>query len=235
VTAGSIGYISTACTVPDAISKTAERYEQLGYTSVVVALDETVKGVLAVADTVRENSQSVITELHTANVQTAMLTGDNPTVAAAVAHQIGVDYRRAGLLPADKSDAVAELRDRYGLVAMIGDGVNDAPALATADVGIAMGGAGSAQAVETADIALMADDLRQLPHTIKLSRFATGIITQNIVLSVAVKLVISALAIAGLTSLWFAIFADVGMLVLVTLNGIRPLRYPNGPFPNKSG
>jgi Cd2+/Zn2+-exporting ATPase len=153
-----------------------------------------------------------------------MLTGDNQPVAEAIGRVVGVEATRANLLPADKVDAVQALQREYGAVAMIGDGVNDTPALAAASVGVAMGGAGSDQALETADIALMADDLKQLPYAIRLSRFARNVIRQNIGFSLGVKLTFMLLAIAGVGSLWLAVFADVGMSLLVTLNGMRPLR-----------
>ncbi|MFN8529269.1 MAG: HAD-IC family P-type ATPase, partial [Anaerolineae bacterium] len=138
--------------------------------------------------------------------------------------QSGIDDVRAGLLPADKVTAVHDLQTRYGSAAMVGDGINDTPALAAASVGIAMGGMGSASALETADVVLMADDIRQLPFAVRLARFTTGLIRQNIVLSIAVKLLFVVLAIEGGASLWAAILADVGMSLLVTLNGMRPLR-----------
>src|SRR5690606_21323394 len=131
------------------------------------------------------------------------------------AQQVGVDAVKAELLPADKVDAVRDLLHEYGAVAMIGDGINDTPALAAATVGVAMGGAGSAQALETADIVLMADDLTQLPFAMRLSRFARQLITQNIVVSLGLKLAFVLLALTGGTSLWLAVLADVGMSLVV--------------------
>ena len=207
------------------LCETLTGYEQAGKTAMLVAQDDTVTGVILVADTPRDDSQHVISELKSLGLKTIMLTGDNATVAHVIAGQVGVDEVRAGLMPADKTTAVQNLAAQYGQVAMIGDGVNDTPALAAATVGIAMGGAGSAQAIETADIALMADDLRQLPFTLRLSQFAANLITWNIALSLGIKLVFTVLAIAGMTTLWFAILADTGLLILVTLNGMRPLRF----------
>jgi Cd2+/Zn2+-exporting ATPase len=154
-----------------------------------------------------------------------MLTGDNATVAAAVGQQLNMDEVRAGLLPADKLTALHEVQTTHGNVAMVGDGINDTPALAAANVGIAMGGAGSAQALETADVALMADDLRQLPFAVRLSRFARHLIKQNVIISFGVKALFVVLALNGATALWAAILADVGTSLVVTLNGMRPLRF----------
>ena len=145
-----------------------------------------------------------------------MLTGDNQETAPPWQREAGIDDVRAGLLPAEKVDAVAELRDRYGAVAMVGDGVNDAPALAAATLGIAMGAAGTDAALETADIALMGDDLAAVPETIRLSRRTTRVIWQNIVFSIAVKAVFLVLAPLGLVTLWMAVFADMGTSLLVT-------------------
>ena len=153
-----------------------------------------------------------------------MLTGDNPETAAAIAAQAGVTDVRAGLLPEQKVAAVAELRDRAGAVAMVGDGVNDAPALAAASLGIAMGAAGTDAALETADIALMGDDLSAVPDTIRLARRTTRVIWQNIVFSIVVKSVFLVLAPLGLVSLWLAVFADMGTSLLVTGNGLRLYR-----------
>jgi Cd2+/Zn2+-exporting ATPase len=153
-----------------------------------------------------------------------MLTGDNPAAARALASQVGLDEVRAGLLPADKVTAVQSLTAESGAVAMVGDGINDTPALAAAAVGVAMGGAGSAQALETADIALMADDLRQLPYAVGLARFARQIIRQNIAVSLGLKLLVVLLALAGFGTMWLAVLADMGMSLAVTLNGMRPLR-----------
>jgi Cd2+/Zn2+-exporting ATPase len=150
-----------------------------------------------------------------------MLTGDNPAVAAEVARQVGVDEFRAGLLPEEKVAAIAELEEQYQAVGMVGDGVNDAPALARAEVGIAMGGAGSGQAMETADVVLMGDDLTQLPFLVWLSRRTRGVVMANILLALGVKAAVFALAAAGLATLWMAIVADVGASLAVILNGMR--------------
>jgi Cd2+/Zn2+-exporting ATPase len=190
---------------------------------------ERVRGFIAVADSARPESKAVIEDLKALGCTTIMLTGDNETVAAAVAGQVGVDDVRAGLLPEDKVNAVRALMAQRGAVAMVGDGVNDTPALAAATLGIAMGGAGSAQALETADVALMADDLSQLPAAVRLARFARRLIVQNVTASFAVKIVFVLLALFGVASLWLAILADVGVLLLVTLNGMRPLRFQPMP------
>ncbi len=153
-----------------------------------------------------------------------MLSGDNNRVARAVAEKLGLDAYFGELLPEKKVDTVRALARQYGKVAMVGDGVNDAPALAAANVGIAMGVAGSDTALETADIALMADDLGKLTHIIKLSRKTVGIIKQNIVFSLVVKGVFVLLTVIGLANLWMAILADTGASIIVTLNGMRLAR-----------
>jgi len=153
-----------------------------------------------------------------------MLTGDNEGTARAIATQVSVDEFRADLLPEDKVDAIDTLLTEYGRVAMVGDGVNDAPALARATVGIAMGAAGTDTALETADIALMADDLSRLPLAMKLSRRALGVVKQNIGLSLLIKAVFLALALPGYATLWMAVFADMGASLIVILNGMRLLR-----------
>ena len=179
-------------------------------------------GVIAVSDPLRPGAREALTELRALGVShLALLTGDNPETAAAVAGQVGITDVRAGLLPAEKVDAVVELRDRVGAVAMVGDGVNDAPALAAASLGIAMGAAGTDAALETADIALMGDDLEAVPETVRLARRANRVIWQNIVFSIVVKAVFLVLAPLGLISLWLAVFADMGTSLLVTGNGLR--------------
>jgi Cd2+/Zn2+-exporting ATPase len=186
------------------------------------------QGYVAVADALRETAPRVITDLRRAGIRrTVMLTGDNEDAARAIAAQAGVDEFRAGLLPEQKVQAVEELLERYGQVAMVGDGINDAPALARASVGIVMGAAGSDAALETADIALMGDDLTKLPFTMRLSRRALAIIRQNIAFSLLIKAVFLALALAGAATLWMAVFADMGASLLVTLNGMRVLGYKN--------
>ena len=202
-----------------------ERLEREGKTAVAVGDEDGPIGVIAVSDPLRDDACAAVTGLRELGVgHLAMLTGDNPETAAVIARQAGVDEVRAGLLPADKVDAVGVLRERYGIVAMVGDGINDAPALAAADLGIAMGAAGTDAALETADIALMGDDLRQLPATVQLARRTTQIVRQNIVFSLVVKALFLTLAPLGLVSLWLAVFADMGTSLLVTANGLRLYR-----------
>jgi Cd2+/Zn2+-exporting ATPase len=184
------------------------------------------QGYVAVADALRGTAPQVIGELRKAGIQrTVMLTGDNEDAARAIGAQVGVDEFRAGLLPEQKVQAVEGLLAEYGRVAMVGDGINDAPALARATVGIVMGGASSDAALETADIALMGDDLTKLPFTMRLSRRALSIIRQNIAFSLIIKGAFLAMALAGAATLWMAVFADMGASLLVTLNGMRVLGY----------
>lgn len=225
ITIGSHAYFDSSYPHAAEFCSLVKDAEAHGQTTMLLSDGERVRGFIAVADEVRQDSAHAVEQLKALGVSTAMLTGDNETVAQAVGQQVKVDDIRASLLPADKVNAVTELREKYGTVAMVGDGVNDTPALAAATVGIAMGGAGSAQALETADVALMADDLKQLPFAVRLSRFARSLIQQNIALSFGVKVVFLLLALFFDTSLWLAIFADVGISLIVTLNGMRPLRF----------
>jgi len=172
----------------------------------------------------RESSKEVIGKLNNMGIETVMLTGDNQRTATAIGKQVGVSDIKADLLPEDKLNFIKELREKHQSVGMVGDGVNDAPALAASTVGVAMGGAGTDTALETADIALMSDDLSKLPYTIKLSRKALAIIKQNITFSLAIKLVALLLVMPGWLTLWIAIFADMGATLLVTLNSLRLLK-----------
>ncbi|MGJ3237287.1 MAG: heavy metal translocating P-type ATPase [Anaerolineae bacterium] len=199
--------------------------EGRGHSTMLLHDGERVRGYIAVADKVRASSPAVVSDLNRFGLQTVMLTGDNATVAEAVGEKVRVSDVRASLMPDDKVSAVEALMDESHQVAMIGDGVNDTPALATATVGVAMGGAGTAQAMETADVVLMGDDLQQLPFAIKLSRHARTLIIQNIVLAIGMKLIFLLLATGGEVTMWMAIFADVGMSLIVTLNGMRALRF----------
>jgi Zn2+/Cd2+-exporting ATPase len=207
------------------IQKQIHTLQNQGKTVMVICTDHEIKALIAVADEVRETSLSIIEKLHALGIQkTIMLTGDNQGTAKAIGSQVGVTEVQSELLPQDKLDFIKQLRQEYGKVAMVGDGINDAPALAAATVGIAMGGAGTDTALETADIALMGDDLRKLPFTIKLSRKALQIIKQNITFSIAIKLIALLLVIPGWLTLWIAIFADMGATLIVTLNSLRLLK-----------
>jgi Cd2+/Zn2+-exporting ATPase len=202
-----------------------QNVEASGQTAMLLCDGDRVRGYIALADEPRPESTGVLASLRGLGQHTAMLTGDNAIVAGSIGQQVGIDEVRAALLPADKLTVLHELQAAYGIVAMVGDGINDTPALAAADVGIAMGGAGSAQALETADVALMADDLSQLPFAVRLSRFARHLIRQNVIISFGIKALFLVLALFGATALWAAILADVGTSLLVTLNGMRPLRF----------
>jgi Cd2+/Zn2+-exporting ATPase len=193
-------------------------------TVMVIGKDDQLLGHIAVSDPPRQSSREALQALKQVGVQrTVMLTGDNSEVAHAVGTSLDVDDVRAGLLPEDKLTAIRSLTQEYEQVAMVGDGVNDAPALAAANLGVAMGGAGTAQALETADVALMADDLSQLPGAVHLGRKAMRIIRFNIWFALLIKAVFLVTALFGVATLWMAIFADMGASLLVTLNGMRLL------------
>lgn len=211
--------------IPSNLKTTISDLQNKGKTVMVAGTETEILALIAVADEVRRNSKSVIQKIHSLGInKTIMLTGDNKGTAHAIGQQLGVSDIQADLLPQDKLTFIKELRNKYERVAMVGDGVNDAPALAASTVGIAMGGAGTDIALETADIALMADDLGKLPFTVKLSRKALFIIKQNITFSLGIKLLALLLVIPGWLTLWIAIFADMGATLIVTLNGLRLLR-----------
>ena len=201
-----------------------QKLQNEGNTLVIIGTKTTILGIIAVSDTVREITVKALKELKEVGIeQVVMLTGDNEGTAKKIAQQTGVDRYFAELLPEDKVNAVKQLQDEGKLVAMVGDGINDAPALATADLGIAMGGAGTDTAMETADIVLMADNLEKLPHTMKLSRKAMQIIKQNIWFSILVKVIALVLIFPGWLTLWIAVMSDTGAALLVILNSMRLL------------
>ena len=198
------------------------KYSADGKTVVCIGNEEHVIGIIAVSDKLRDNAAEVIRDLKESGVQTIMLTGDNKIAARNVADKIGIDYVYSNLLPEDKLNILDTIRNKFGDVAMVGDGINDAPALARSNIGIAMGAAGSDVAIETADIALMQDDISKLPYLFKLSHKTMGIITQNITVAIAVKLICVVLAILGIITLMMSVgFGDLGLTLLVILNSFR--------------
>jgi Zn2+/Cd2+-exporting ATPase len=202
-----------------------EALEADGHTPVFVARNGSPLGLIALADTPRRASRDAVDALRRQGVDAiVMLTGDSTGTARAIASAVGVDDFQAGLLPEGKVAAVHALRQRFGVVAMVGDGVNDAPALAAADVGIAMGVAGSEAALETADIALMADELLKIPYALRLSRAAVRNIQMNLAISLVMKAAFVAAALAGVATLWMAIIADTGASIIVVANALRLLR-----------
>ena len=210
--------------IETSIKEEITRMQTEGKTVMVLGTEKEILSLIAVADEIRESSREVITKLNDIGIETVMLTGDNQRTAEAIGKQVGVSDIKADLLPEDKLNFIKGLRAKHKSVAMVGDGVNDAPALAASTVGVAMGGAGTDTALETADIALMSDDLGKLPYTIKLSRKALMVIKQNITFSLAIKIVALLLVIPGWLTLWIAIFADMGATLLVTLNSLRLLK-----------
>jgi Cd2+/Zn2+-exporting ATPase len=183
-------------------------------------------GLLAVADTLRPDAIEMIKGLKAAGIErVVMLTGDNPRVAAKIAAKAGVDEFHAGLLPQDKVTVLKALQNKYGPVAMVGDGVNDAPSLATADIGIAMGGGGTDVAIETADVVLMSEDLRKIPFAIGLARHAEKVVWQNLIFAMAVIVILIASAFGARLPLPLGVLGHEGSTVLVVLNGLRLLRY----------
>jgi Cd2+/Zn2+-exporting ATPase len=183
--------------------------------------------VLGIADELREEAPEIVAELHQLGVRNVlMLSGDNERVGRAIAHAVGIDDWRTDLLPEQKTEAITSLRSQHGVIAMVGDGVNDAPALATADLGIAMGAASADVVLETADVALMADDLGKLPHAIRLARRAMRNIRQNIVLSVATVILLLAAALSGQLSLTSGLLLNEAAALLIIANALRLLRPP---------
>ncbi len=226
---GSRRYIEERNIGSAEILQRADALSSAGRTIVAVGDDREVWGLVAVADAVRPEAKDIVAALHRAGIEhVVMLTGDNRATAEAIAKQTGIDEVRAELLPGDKVSAVEDLVRSYGSVAMVGDGVNDAPAMGRANLGIAMGAMGSDAAIETADVALMSDDLSKLPWLVRHSRATLSVIHQNVAFSIAVKLVFTGLTVIGLASLWGAIAADVGASLLVVLNGLRLLNRGQG-------
>jgi Cd2+/Zn2+-exporting ATPase len=201
-----------------------EALERQGKSVVVLCNEQRALMLFAVADTVRQTSREAVAELHELGVRTCMLTGDNAHTAAAIAEQVGVDEARGDLLPADKLDWVEARQAQGKIVGMVGDGINDAPALAKAEIGFAMGAAGTDTAIETADVALMDDDLRKIPAFVRLSRQTHAILLQNIVLALGIKAIFLGMTLAGEATMWMAVFADMGVSLLVVFNGLRLLR-----------
>ena len=214
---------------PEWLCNWVEQAEDRGQTTMMVCDGDQVRGFIAVADTLRPESAQAVADLRKGGAHTVLLTGDNKAAANSVGSQVGVDEVLSNLLPEDKLRSVQELTAQHGPTAMVGDGINDTPALAAAALGIAVGGSGSlqasAQALETADVVLMSGDLSALPFAVRLSTFARRLIRQNVVISLGTKLVFIGLAMAGLTSLWLAVLADVGVSLIVTTNGLRANRY----------
>lgn len=213
---------STAKLPPQLLSQ-IKQLETRGNTVVVLAQSEVVIALLSIADSVRQSSQAAIAQLHAMKVHTVMLTGDNQHTALAIAKQVNIDEIHAELLPEDKLNLIANLQ-KNGPIAMLGDGVNDTPALARADIGITLGAAGSATALEIADIALMQDDLSKIPELIRLSKRCANILIQNISVALGIKAVFLALTMLGEANLWMAVFADLGASMLVIFNGLRLLK-----------
>ena len=190
----------------------------------VLVGDDGPAGLFAVADTIRATSAEAISSLKKLGVRTIMLTGDNKHTAAVLASRAGVDSYEADLLPEDKLKCIENIREEGLTVGMVGDGINDSPALAKADIGFAMAKGGTDSAIETADVALMDDDLRKVPSFIRLSRSTITIVIENISFALAVKAVFFVLAFTGYATMWMAVFADVGTSLIVSGNAVRALR-----------
>jgi len=207
-----------------AIEAKLQEHENQGRTVTLLATDKAVIALFAVADTIKASSQQAVAELIALGITPVMLTGDNSATASTVARLAGITDARGNLLPEDKLSAIEDMQRQYGPTAMSGDGINDAPALAKADIGFAMGGAGTDTAMEAADIAVMNDDLRRIPETIRLSKRTHNILWQNITLALGIKVVFMGLALFGNATMWMAVFADMGASLLVVFNGLRLLR-----------
>ena len=224
-TIGKLPFIRESLDVGAEIVDRVDALQREGKTSIVVSTDKEVEGIIALTDEIKPESKQAVAELRELGVETVMLTGDNRAPAEAVAKEVGIREVHAEMLPEDKAAAIRELTLKYSTVAMVGDGVNDAPALALSSVGVAMGAAGSDTAIEAASIAILNDRLELIPYLIRLGRRTIRTIKINTALAVLTKLVFVILAITGVSSLALAIFADVGVTVLVILNSLRLLRF----------
>ncbi len=199
-------------------------YEKQGYTLTILASAIEVLAIFAVADTIKATSREALASLRKKGIITVMLTGDNDMTAKVIADEVGIENVYSNLLPSEKQNIIGQLQKQYGKTAMIGDGINDAPALASADIGIAMGNAGTDIAMEAADVVIMNDDLRRILQMIHLSANTYVILWQNIMIALGIKLVFFSLALFGSATMWMAVFADTGASLLVLLNGLRMLR-----------
>jgi len=211
--------------IPDEVAEYVRGREEQGETAVHVVRDGLVVGAIAMRDELRDAAPGVIDQLQDAGIETVMLTGDNERVAAAVAEEVGIDEYRAELLPEDKQTVIEDLREQGHVVAMVGDGINDAPSLATADVGIAMGAAGTDTAIETADMALMADDLERIPYAVKLSKATRWNIYENVGLAVLTVTVLLAGVLTSYVTLALGMLVHEASVLAVIANGMRLLRY----------
>jgi len=213
-------------TIPEEIQQQTERLQADGKTIMLIQMDGQFLGVLGLADTAREGVKEVLEQLRQIGIRkTIMLTGDNERVGRAIGDAVGLDEVKADLLPEDKVQAMEELGQRYGQVAMVGDGVNDAPAMARATVGIAMGGAGTDVALETADVALMADDLSNLPFAVALSRASRSVIRQNLWVSLGVVALLIPATLFGWAGIGVAVLVHEGSTLVVVVNALRLLAF----------
>lgn len=222
---GKLAFITEEHHVQQEVADKVEELQRQGRTSIVISSSKEVEGIIAVTDEIKPESKAAIAEMRRLGVKTAMLTGDHRAPAQVVADELGISDVRAELLPEDKAEAIKSLARKYGPVAMVGDGVNDAPALALASVGISMGAAGSDTAIEASSIAILNDRLELIPYLVALGRQTISTIKLNTLLAVITKLLFVGLALAGVSSLALAIFADVGVTVLVILNSLRLLKF----------
>ena len=224
-TVGSLSLFLAEHKTPERIVEEVKDAEKQGMSTMLVCDGDKVRGFLAVEDAVRSGIAEMISEIKAEKIVPVILTGDNETVANKVAKEVGIEEVHAALLPEEKLNWLSKLKEKYGNVVMAGDGINDSPALAHADVGIAMGGAANAQVLETADVVLLDDDLKKLPFAIRLSKFVNVLIRQNVIISLGVKFLVGIIALFGVTPLWVAVLADIGIALVVTLNGTRALRF----------
>ena len=223
---GSVSYMQQKVSVDVAMTEQAKKLAEEGKTPLLFAKNHTCAGLVAVADTIKEDSPQAVAKLREMGIRVIMLTGDNERTAKAIGAQAGVDEVIAGVLPEEKEAEIRKLRE-HGRVAMVGDGINDAPVLSRADIGIAMGALGSDAAIEAADVVLMDDNPAKIALAMRISRKCLRIVYENIVFALAVKAICLILGALGIANMWVAIFADVGVMVLAVLNAIRCLRIKN--------